>query len=192
MLDASGDVNKPTHMRLPNTVRKLDWIRYDRRLEADDPLRYDDITYLSPEEFTARVLERSSEDADVLTVTDFSGAKLLIRTDKGPDWWTSFDDTYVVFDSYDSDVDSTLQQSKTMAYGAVGASWTMTDTFEPDLPEHLFPILKAETLARAALRHNQMPDATAERDSRRLRIGHIKRGARAAMPPHPYPDYGRK
>ena len=191
-LDASTDPLKPTHMRMPVTVRKIEEIKYDRRTSNTDPLRFDDLHYKSPKDFLDFVLARNSQDTNVSTITDYTGVRFLIRKDTPPTYWTSFDDTYVIFDSYDIDLEATVQQSKTICYASVGGTWTMTNAYVPDLPEHLFPVLKAETTSKASIRAKQTQDGPAERDSRRIRIAHTKRTHRAGENPYPYPNYGRK
>ena len=85
------------------------------------------------------VLNRDSLDATVETVEGFDDSVLLIYNDRQPTYWTSFDDEYLVFDSYDRTVDTTLQESKIQAYGYVEPTFVIRDTFVPDLPAKAFP-----------------------------------------------------
>mgnify|MGYP000149502562 CR=1 FL=1 len=61
-----------------------------------------------------------------------------------PSFYTSFDDEHIVMDSYKSSVETTLQNSKTQAYGVVYPTFTISDTFTPDLDDTLFPYSKGD------------------------------------------------
>lgn len=122
-LGALSDVNTPSHMTIPEAIRRVEWIKYDSRTDAGDPVAQRDIDYLTPEEFLSRVNSRDSTAANVQVVTDPSGIALNIRNDVHPTAWTSFDDTYIVFDSFYSSLDTTLQASKTQCFGFKEPVW---------------------------------------------------------------------
>jgi len=71
-----------------------------------------------------------------------------IENDKMPDYYTSFDDRYLCFDSYDSTIDTTLQASKTMVLGIKIPTFTMTDSAVPDIDDTIFPYYIAEVKSR--------------------------------------------
>lgn len=138
-LSGLGDTDKPNYLLVEDDVIRMDWIKYDAKEEATDPLLYKDICYMSPKRFLDMVLGRDSTDSNVQTVNGFGDEVLLIYTDQSPTYWTSFDDEYIVFDSYDNTQDSTIQESKVQAYGYVEPTFSLTDTFVPDLPAKAFP-----------------------------------------------------
>ncbi len=132
-----------------------------------------------------------SDNSTVDEVTDNSGAKLLIKNNKQPEYYTSFDDQWVVFDSYDSAVDSTLQTSKTRCWITLAPSFTLTDTFVPDIPTEAFPALLAEAKSTCFTRLKQMPEGKSEQQSRRQRTW-LSRKSFSAGSTMAFPEYGRK
>jgi hypothetical protein len=107
------------------------------------------------------------------------------------------DDNTLIFDSYDADVDTTLQKSKTVCYGQKTATWTQSGSFTPDLDAEQFSLLlnKAKALAWAELK--QADHALARKEMRDQQI-HSQR-AKLALPHNEaigyldtLPNYGRR
>ena len=190
-LDSSINPARPNYMKLPESVVNVETIKYNKRLITDTFDRYTDVTYKTPEEFLDIVNARHSDATNVLVVTDASLVKLNIFNDKAPSYFTSFDDEYLVFDSYDSDVDTILQTSKTQCHGKVRPTFSMTDIFVPDLPVQMFSYLLNEAKSTCFLILKQAPNQKAEQHSisQRRRMSQeawrIKNGVT-------YPNYGRK
>ena len=143
-LTGLGDTNNPTKMQIPTTSNKIHWIKYNKK----------DVTYLEPKVFLDKIQDRDVDDADV----DANG----YRTDQDPTYWTTYDDEYVIFDSFDSAVDTTLQSSKSSAYVTLIPSWTVEDAFVPTLPEKMFPTLLAAAKATSFSTLKQVANPSAE------------------------------
>lgn len=167
-LDAA-DAAKPTHLSVPDRVKKVERILYDVRTASNDRLKYQELKYLVPEQFLAMQNGLDSTATNVDTVQDPGGITILVRNDKQPQYWTSFDDQYIVCDSYYSTLDSFLQNSKTQALVVMIPEWTHDDDFYPELPEEAFPYLAAEALSRASLSLRGVVHEKAEQASNRLR-----------------------
>lgn len=164
-LIASGDEALPTHVTLPENLSELTFINYDcHRLNQDRKI-YRTIRYIYPEEFLRRQNQYNDSQDNVDIIQDPSGVELMIRNDMPPTVWTSFDDKVVIFDSYDKEVDDTIQSSKIQAMGYVTPGWLMEDSFIPVLPEEAFTLLLEEAKSRASLKLNQIPDQKAEQES---------------------------
>jgi hypothetical protein len=191
-LTALGDTDRPTTFLLPDDIYHVEWIQYDYRLDLQDQqVRYTDISYISPEEFFNRNRLYNSEDSYVQTVTDISGVKLLVRNDTNPSYWTSFDNRHIVFDGYDSAIESTLQQSKVAAYGNKGMAWSQTNTFIPPLPDHLFPLLLSTAENRAFEFLKQTLSANIDKQERRSRR-RIRVNENRVDRTRKAPNFGRK
>lgn len=143
-LEGVSDTDRPTHLRIPEGYFNLQWVKYDNRLDVADDPEFVHIQYVDPEEFITRTNMRRESDANVEKVTDFDGAYLFIANDKSPDFYTTFDNDYIVCDSYNSDVESTLMESKTQAFGQYRPDLTLSDNSVIDLPKHLMSLLMAE------------------------------------------------
>ena len=136
-ITALSDNTKPTHFKYVG--RQLYWIRYN--IDENSQTNYREIKYMDPGSFATRNLDTSN----VTTVYDASAStNLLILNDRMPSLYTSFDDEHIVMDAFKSSVESTLQTTKTQAYGIVTPTFSLSDTFEPDIDEDLIPYLLAE------------------------------------------------
>ncbi len=165
-LTALADASLPNYLKLPDGVTAVEWVKYNTKLSGATDEDFTDIKQLSTEEFALRSYKRNSGDTNVVSITDISGVPLFIIDDKAPEWWTSFDDLHLVFDSYDSAVDSTLQASKSIAYVQTSPTWTVADTFTPDLDDTLFPFLLAEAKATCFVALKQTTNRKVEQQSR--------------------------
>ena len=101
-LSTSGTVSKPTHMKLPETIIDLDWIKYNAKKPTETRNRYEVVKYKTPEDFLALIDVRDSTASNVQVVTDSTGIKLSIINNTAPTYFTSFDDETLVFDSFNS------------------------------------------------------------------------------------------
>lgn len=183
-----SDPARPTHMALPAKVKNLLSLNYNK---SDSSKRlYQPVKWVEPDDFLRIINREDSTNPDVLTVVDPSGIELLIRKDRAPSKFTSFDNSTLVFDSYDRSVENSLQASKIQARAEVFPDWKMEDTFIPDLPAEAFPALFEEALSTASLRIRQVQDVKAEQNSARQQrwlsrnINRIEHGVK-------YPNYGR-
>lgn len=189
-----SDSDKPTHLRYPATVTQLDWLKYDSRSSSTDTkINYSMIKYLTPQNFLDILNSRDSTASYVKTVASTSGVSLLVRNDANPTYWTSFDDDYVVCDSYDSDIDSTLQKSKTEGYGKIEPTFALADLTYPDMDVDLFPLLlstsKAICFATLKQQNNQAASAASRSHIvRQQNNRHRLNKANNVI----YPNYGRK
>jgi hypothetical protein len=190
-LTSSSDPAYPTHMRLPEDVKELIMVSYDKKKSGESRDKYQEIYWVEPEEFLYKSNQRNIDNSNVDSITDFGGVPFNIYNDRAPTYFTSFDDEWIVADAYDSAVDSVLQTSKTQALGYISPTWSHTDTAIPDLPEEAFPALLEEAKSTAFVVLKQMPNEKAEqkagRQHRRLarKAWRVDGGVR-------YPNYGRK
>jgi len=189
-LTALADADQPTHMQIPDGVRAIESVKYNVIKSGETRVQYDDVYHRDPEEFLDSVLSRNSTDSNIQTVT-ITGAKLFIQNDKRPEYFTSFDDEYLIFDSFDSGVDSTLQQSKFIVRGIKEPTWTMSDTFTPDLDANMFTLLLNEAKSLAAVEVKQTSNPKAEQYARRqwTRWANDKSNLKTHKKG---PDYGRR
>lgn len=190
-LDSSATVSRPTHMKLPDTIIDLDWIKYNKKKTGETRNRYEKVKYKTPEEFLELVNERDSSGSTVQVVTDPTGIQLNILNNKAPEYFTSFDDETIVFDSFDSNIDSTIQNSKLQCYGKRSVVFTLQDNFIPDLPVQMFTYLHNEAKSTCFARLKQIADAKAEQNSvsQKRRMSQdawkVAKGIK-------FPNYGRK
>lgn len=195
-LESVSDVLKPTHLRLPDNVREIHWWKYNVKESPSDPDSYRQMTYLTPEAFVELCNARDSTDStnhQVVAITN--NVDLVIHKLQAPMYWTTFDQEYVVCDAFDSDIDSTLQESKTQAYLEYGPTFTLSDSFEPPLPENLMNLLYRTAENEAFTVYKQAVNPKLEQNERRMRIRAQRNKYRNSLEQNSfggYPDYGRR
>lgn len=186
-----SDTDFPTHFTVPDAVNRLETLKYDKIKGGETRKQYSDVVYKDPDEFLNILNKRDSTASNVQTVTDASGSLLFVLNDAAPSYYTSFDDSVVIMDSFDSAVDTTLQASKVQAMGYTIPSLVLSDSSVIDLPKEAISLLIEEATSRAQFKVRQFEDAKSEQASQRLsrwsarNQWKIKGGIQ-------YRDYGRK
>jgi hypothetical protein len=128
----------------------------------------EEVKYLYPDQFLRITSTRNNSD-NTLNITDFSGSNIIIFTDRAPQYWTSFDDNYIVCDSFNEAIETTLQSSKTQVLAYMEPSWVHLDDAVPDLPSQAFSLLLEEAKSTAMIKLKQIVDQKAEQKSKRQR-----------------------
>lgn len=187
---ASNTSNLPTHLKLKSNVKRMVSVTYNKVKSGETRKQYLPVKYLEPDAFLRRQNALNSDKDNVDIITDPTGVELLIRNDLPPEYYTSFDDSFMVFDSYDNTVDSTLQESKVQAMAYILPTWKHNDSAIPDLPDDAFPLLIEESKAKAQFKLRQFVDSKAEVEAGRQNRW-LSRKARKIDRGISYPDYGR-
>jgi hypothetical protein len=204
-LTASGDATKPTLMYRPSDVDTIEWIKYDVQTDDDNNVNYQLISFLPPEEFIRRNTMLNEDDDNVGTfthivsswMTDAASDEFTFKytDDNRPQWYTCFDDKTLIFDSYDADVDTTLQNSKTLVYGKKDQLFSMDDDFVPLIDPDFVSLLENEAMVLAFAELKQIPHEVATKWATRSwsKMLNNKRGVDNKHKPFDdLPNYGRK
>lgn len=159
-LNASGDTAAPVIMYRPSDVLSIDWVQYDKILSTETDPNYQPVTFMPIGQFLVMTNSQNTDETWIDEVTLAVGSDSVTfkyRNDTAPQYYTTFDDSTIVFDSFDSAVDATLQKNKTRCYGKKDQSFQMTDTFVPFLDRDLSTLLlnEAKVLAFAELKQTQ-------------------------------------
>lgn len=189
-LEAGGDLAKPNYLLLPERLKELNQFKYEKQRNGDTKFILQDVHYKYPDEFLALTQSRNSDNSNVEEIIDFGGSKILTINDQPPTYWTSFDDVYIVTDSFDRSVDDTLKKSKTQAIAYIIPEWEQVDDFIPDLPIEAFPALLEEAKSTAFLTIKQSANQKAEQKASRQQRW-LSRKAWSAQGGVRYADYGR-
>lgn len=166
--DHSGTTDKPTHLKTPETIKEVHLFQYNAT-RTGDTIDMREVCFKHPDEFLRMSSHRGVNTPNTRVVTDFGGTPLVIITNKAPSYWTTFDDTYIVCDSYDSLVDDTLKSSKSQLHVTKFAEWRMVDDFVPDMPAEAFSGLIAEAKSVAFVEVKQVANQKAEQEAVRQR-----------------------
>lgn len=192
-LDPSLTVLEPNLMFIPSNIKSMEWIKYYKTSSA----MYNYVTMLPIQQFVDYVNGYNPSDVavDVLSLV-VEGETFLFnyKNNVTPHYCTVLSNFYVVFDSYDAAVDSTLQASKTMCYGLTTPTWEDTDDFIPLLDEQQVSLLLNEAKSLAFLELKQLTHAKAEQEAKR-QWGTIQKNKSTDNKPSYFdqlPDFGRK
>lgn len=121
-------------------------------------------------EFLDYVNRFTASDANVRSFTFTESGEnftFFYKNNIQPQYATIISNQYVIFDSFNSVFDTTLQSSKTMCFGNVVPAFTLTDSFIPALDDNQFSLLINEAKALAFFELKQMPHAKAEQEIKR-------------------------
>ena len=179
-LTALSNNNKPTHFKYPSNTRVLDVIQYDMGTN------YSEVVYVDPMIF----LDRMSPNGSVVVTDVKGGTPLYIRNDRMPTYYTSFDDEHIVMNSYSISVESTLQSSKTRAYGYIYPTFSQTDNFVPDIDDNMLPYLLAEAKSVCFSLFKSGSDPKVEQSARRLK-SFVQNDMYKTKQVNKRPNYGR-
>jgi hypothetical protein len=190
-LESVGDTDKPTKIKIPETFHRIGCLKYKVNDPSDATAKWKELTYLYPYEFINKVQGYDTSESNVTVYTNDSNVELYCKNDTDPSYYTSFDDQYIYFDNYDSSKDTTVQQSKTSVIAVKTKTFTLSDTFVPDLPDEMFSLLLSESKSTCHLLFKQQPNYKAEQVARRQYIL-MREQEPTIKPPREYYDYGKK
>lgn len=193
-LVASGNSAKPTLMTLPTNCVKLEWLKYDNALSGNSDYR--NICYATRQDFVENqrgLVNQSSNVGQMVVTSNAQSFNFMYRTDMFPTMYTTIEDTQLVFDAYNSSVDTTLQASKTMAYGNLYPAFTLSNTFTPQLDPAQFRLWIQTAKTRAFNELKQQQNSEAMSQARRQKIITQKRMHRTPTEPEVFKNarYGR-
>ena len=189
--EAAGDLSKPTYLTVPTGLKELITFHYDKRKVGDTRSRLEEVKYKTPEEFLVYTSARNSDLTNVIETVDYSGSLILVLNDVAPSYWTTFDDTYLVCDSYNASLDDTLKKSKTQCLAYIEKPWVHTDGAIPDLPDDAFSALEEEAKSTAFINLKQVANQKAEQKAGRQNRW-LARKAWRLNGGIQYEDYGRR
>lgn len=198
-LQPSNDIERPTLMYVPDYIDNVLWIKYNTiGYREEDQAAWAPIKYVEPTEMLDYMhgLDRTADNVQTYTLP-LSGTEIEMycETDKSPEKWTSFDDHQVVFDSYHTHYDSTLQRNKTLAYGEKISPFALSDSFVAEFDNKEYQIWFNEAKAMCFAELKQQQHATAERQARKgwIHSQKVKQNTPANKPFfNTTPNYGRK
>jgi hypothetical protein len=166
-LVASGSTSKPVKMKIPADVNYVKFVKYQ-----NEDGKYVDVQELEPEDFLEVLNERSLTATEQVTgLVKQLNFPVNIYTDRQPKYFTTFDDEYVIFDAYDSNLDDTLQEAKTLCYGTRAPVFSIDDDTVIDMPEEMvWSFLIPEVKSVASVNLLQTVNSKEEQKSRRGRF----------------------
>lgn len=195
---SNNPTDYPIVMSLPDYISEVLWIQYDTRTDNDDARQYTPVQFITLQDYINRSGSMDTGAATTETLeleTDEGDFTFFFTNDAAPRYFTTFNDRTLLFDSYDSIVDDTLQASKTMCYGLKSYTLSLTDNAIPQLDTQQFQLLLNEAKVVAFSEMKQASNQTASRwASRHWNALQKKKDDVGGMYPNydRLPNYGRK
>ena len=178
---------RPTHFQYPTNTRDIVDLSYN--IDTQGGVNYQEIHFVEPLEFLKRMPHNNP--SNTLIVPDANAnTSLVVFNDRMPTYYTSFDDLHIVMNAYDSSVESILQASKTRAYGTVYPTFTIADSFVPDLDDTMMPFLLAEAKSTCFSLFKSGSDPKIEQAARRLK-SYVQNDMYRTKRPNVRNHYGR-
>lgn len=193
-LDATS-ATTPNVMTIPTGFHSIEFVKYDSKVAATDVQNFQEIHYMEVQPFLEKMHSRNTSDSNVDAVTLSSGLILPVINDRAPQYYTIMDvgSDELVFDAYDSDLETNLQQSKSLAYGTMRPTLSLADASTLDLPEHLEMLVINEARARFFDLYKDGITGEIDRARRRSEVrAQRKRNMIRNTDNDNGPDYGRK
>ena len=164
----SGDTAKPVLMIRSADIDTIEWLKYNKIALGDTEDNWEFVSFKPLVDFlqlSHSYAKQQDEDTAVLDMTlsssTMASTKFYFYDNRAPTWFTVVDDKYLVFDSFNADVDSTLQNSKLLAFGKRRYVFTSSDTFDftpldPDQIDHLYNEAKTQAFLEIKQLENRM------------------------------------
>lgn len=190
LLENSTVLAEPNKLKIPEAISKLTFFSYSTNLLATDDQNFRELDYSYPDEFILRTNGRVPNTTTTEEIV-IDNVTLFILNDTAPTYYTSFDNEFLVTDSYVKSLSDTLLGSQAQCIVYSTPTWTPEDTFIPDFPVEVFPTFLAEAKSACFLRLKETQDAKSEQQAVRGNIAMaqrswvVKGGVR-------YPNYGRQ
>lgn len=197
-LMSSGDSTKPLLVTLPENAAKIYDIKYNNQGITDPEPWYNEVTFIPLQEFINRQNGLSSTAVNsavgVMSVT-LNGVTYTFPYYKNamPQFYTHLDTTNILFDSFDNTVDSTIVTSKILSTGRMYPTFTISDSFVPQLDASQFSYFRNKAMVRAFNNFKQTMNQEAMSETRRQKIALQSNRDRTEDTPAIYnaPRYGR-
>lgn len=132
----SSDTAYPSEFRYGDNVTRIQKVWYDVQpnplgSSTNAARQYREVRWCEPLDFLRIIDAVASTGTDFDTVLErSSGTTLRIKNNKFPELYTTFDDKYIIMDSYHGSYETTLTAARVRAYG------TVLPTFNKDDPDH--------------------------------------------------------
>lgn len=167
-LDSSQNVLEPIMMFAPEGTKSIEWLKY---FNADTQTNmYNYVTILPLQQYVDYVNGYNTSESNVETLQFTVNSETFLfnyRNDIAPRYCTVISDYYVIFDSYNIELEDTLQSTNTMCFGLTTPVFLMEDSFIPNLDEAQVPLLLNEAKSLAFLELKQLNHPKAEQEAKR-------------------------
>jgi len=174
-VESVGDTGNPSSLKLPVNVLNIEFLRYDVTESGETDTTYKELTQLSTQDFLDKIYSRKSSETNVTTAS-YKGIPLYIYNDQAPEYFTVFDNNYLVLDAFDSAIETTVQGVKSIVRGSSVPTFEITDAYVVPVDATTYPLYLSELTAACSMALNGAADPENER-RRNRGISRLRRTA---------------
>lgn len=169
-LTPSVDTTKPVLMYAPSGTNEINWIKYFNA-DPDEAINEYEYVHVVPVEEFLQIVNRMNPTDDNVASWTFTESgynfTLNYNNDRQPTHCCVIENYYILFDAFNSGIESTLQGANSMVYAQIMPSFTLADSFVPDLDDQSFALLLAESKANAYVTLKQTVNPKIEQETKR-------------------------
>lgn len=170
--------SSPTIMTKPTDVISISWIKYDYGVSSDNVKDYREVLFMPRNDFF-RVMDSLVDTEDDVGVFNYTiGSDIFpfkYKNDQNPQFYTTYDDSTIVFNSFDEEEETFLRKTKTWCWGLKEQSWSHTGSAVPVLDHKLSNLLFQKAKAQCFMELKQAENPQAERKARKAEHTLIKK-----------------
>lgn len=169
-LESFNDLSRPTLLKLPDNVVKLEWIQFDVSEDGSTKRDMKDLFPIERKHFLDRMNALDTADADVYQYNLVVGTgtfDIRGKKDAFPVYYTTNNDRTIIFDNYRADLNQTIPGNKTFCYGMLFPEFIRDDNFIPDFEPRHFTLLFNEAKSQAFTELKQVQNMKADERARK-------------------------
>lgn len=193
-LESTDDyTNGKTRLYLPEGMLTLDHLEYDKRTTEDGIPNYGRIDIVSDNEFLDRVKNLDTSQSNIeeqyYPNTTFTFG---VYNDRAPSYAMLVEQNVLVLDSYQTDIEGSLQTAKSLAKGQIADTLVLADETVLDLPPELYNTLFTNALELAYDLYKGDTPMKVKDLARNGRVRQQRAKQKLRNQSFTGPDYGRK
>lgn len=159
-LESLGDDQFFNQLKVPDNVVVAETVRY--KIDHE----WHTIPYVDPKVFLENSYNRSSHYTEVRAGKGNRAASLRVGTNEDPSCYTTFDNDIFIFDSVNTNIENTLQESKSGCWASVFPEFRLEDTFVPELRVDEFPGFLNDAIAACFIHFKGVSNSKSEKRAR--------------------------
>lgn len=170
-LTPSADTSKPTLLRIPDNIARIEYIQYDTSDNTANDLDYREVCPMDRALFVRRMDKLSALD-DTTTYSysytnkDNESFTIMGKNNAQPNYYMTPDNRTVIFDNFDISQGSTIIGARTRCYGMCIPAFVRSDSFEIPLDLRQTQLLLNEAKAQCFVDLKQISNNKAEKRAR--------------------------
>lgn len=164
-LESASNSEAPTVVRMKDNCRFIEYATY--LVEEHGNTYFRELCYLEPRVFLEKTNLYLQDEHVKSEGYGIVNTFVPVKTDKEPQYYTSFDNEHIIMDSVNLEVESNIQSSKLRVYACVIPDFDIDDKYVLPIPTQLMNLYMSELKNAAAYYINQQENPLEQKKSLR-------------------------